>query len=97
MFWNRQEGAEALAESIQDALNTAVNAGNGKHPRQIPDSIYLMKHITAPGILVECGFLSNTQETERLQDPAYQLRLAAAVTAGYLNAGAMENESGDLR
>lgn len=97
VFWNRQEGAEALAESIQDALNTAVNAGNGKHPRQIPDSIYLMKHITAPGILVECGFLSNTQETERLQDPAYQLRLAAAVTAGYLNAGAMENESGDLR
>ncbi|WP_300754034.1 N-acetylmuramoyl-L-alanine amidase [uncultured Oscillibacter sp.] len=97
VFWNRQEGAEALAESIQDALNTAVNAGNGKHPRQIPDSIYLMKHITAPGVLVECGFLSNTQETERLQDLAYQLRLAAAVTAGYLNAGAMENESGDLR
>lgn len=97
VFWNRQEGAEALAESIQDALNTAVNAGNGKHPRQIPDSIYLMKHITEPGILVECGFLSNIQETERLQDPAYQLRLAAAVTAGYLNAGAMENESGDLR
>lgn len=97
VFWNRQEGAEALAESIQDALNTAVNAGNGKHPRQIPDSIYLMKHITAPGILVECGFLSNTQETERLQDSAYQLRLAAAVAAGYLNAGTMENESGDLR
>ena len=97
VFWNRQEGAEALAESIQDALNTAVNAGNGKHPRQIPDSIYLMKHITAPGILVECGFLSNTQETERLQDPAYQLRLASAVAAGYLNAGTMENESGDLR
>ncbi len=95
VFWNRQEGAEALAESIQDALNTAVNAGNGKHPRQIPDSIYLMKHITAPGILVECGFLSNTQETERLQDPAYQLRLAAAVTAGYLNAGELENESGE--
>lgn len=56
-----------------------------------------MKHITAPGILVECGFLSNTQETERLQDPAYQLRLASAVAAGYLNAGTMENESGDLR
>nr|WP_325200886.1 N-acetylmuramoyl-L-alanine amidase [uncultured Oscillibacter sp.] len=97
VFWNRQEGAEALAERIQDALNASVNSGNSKHPRQIPDSIYLMKNITAPGVLVECGFLSNTQETERLQDPAYQLRLAAAVTAGCLNAGTMENEPGDLR
>ena len=90
-FWNRWEGAEKLAESIQAALNAAVNAGNEKHPRQIPDSIYLMKNITAPGVLVECGFLSNGPETGLLQDPAYQLRLAAAITAGYLSAGTVEN------
>ncbi len=95
VFWNRREGAEELAASIQDALNAAVNAGNGKHPRQIPDSIYLMKNITAPGVLVECGFLSNGPETERLQDPAYQLRLAAAVAAGYLNAASAGNELGE--
>lgn len=95
VFWNRQEGAEALAAGIQDTLNAAVNGGNDKQPRRIPDSIYLMKNITAPGVLVECGFLSNGPETERLQDPAYQLRLAAAITAGYLNAGEMENESGE--
>nr|WP_325182485.1 N-acetylmuramoyl-L-alanine amidase [uncultured Oscillibacter sp.] len=94
VFWNRREGAEALAESVQAALNAAVNAGNDKLPRQIPDTIYLMKNITAPGVLVECGFLSNVPETERLQDPAYQLRLAAAITAGCLNAGGVENESG---
>lgn len=93
VFWNRREGAEDLAGSIQDALNAAINAGNDKHPRQIPDSIYLMKNITAPGVLVECGFLSNAPETARLQDPAHQLRLAAAITAGYLNAG--NNELGD--
>lgn len=91
VFWNRQEGAEALAGQIQQSLNSAINAGNKKNPRRIPDSIYLMKNITAPGVLVECGFLSNAAETEWLQDPAYQLRLAAAIAAGYLNAGAMEN------
>ena len=95
VFWNRREGAEALAESIQDALNTAINVGNSKHTRQIPDSIYLMKNITAPGVLVECGFLSNSQEAECLQDQAYQLRLAAAVAAGYLNAGDIEDEIGE--
>ena len=91
VFWNRQEGAEALAGQIQAALNAGINAGNEKHPRQIPDSIYLMKNITAPGVLVECGFLSNGAETEWLQDPSYQLRLAAAIAAGYLNAEAIEN------
>lgn len=96
VFWNRQEGAEELAESVQAALNATVNAGNEKRPRQIPDSIYLMKNITAPGILVECGFLSNGPETGLLQDPSYQLRLAAAITAGYLNANAAENELGEL-
>ena len=91
VFWNRQEGAESLAEQVQDALNAGINSGNEKHPRQIPDSIYLMKNITVPGVLVECCFLSNGPETERLQDPDYQLRLAAAIAAGFLSAGTISS------
>lgn len=84
VFWNRQEGAEGLAETVQDALNEYINAGNEKHPKQIPATIYLMKNITSPGIIVECGFLSNPEETGRLQQPEYQRKLAAAIAAGYL-------------
>lgn len=84
VFWNRQEGAEALAMLVQDSLNGTINAGNEKLAKQIPPTIYLMKNITAPGIIVECGFLSNGSETQRLQNPAYQRKLAAAVTAGCL-------------
>ena len=82
VFWNSGEGAQEWAQSVQDALNAAINPGNEKKTKRIPDSIYLMNHITAPGILVECGFLSNREETVRLQEPAYQLRLATAITAG---------------
>lgn len=84
VFWNRQEGAETLALLVQDSLNGTVNAGNEKHAKQIPPTIYLMKHITAPGVIVECGFLSNETEARRLQEPSYQRRLAAAVAAGCL-------------
>ena len=84
VFWNRQEGAEALAESVQTALNGTINAGNEKKAAQVPSSVYLMKEITVPGVLVECGFLSNAAETERLRDPAYQTKLAAAIAAGVL-------------
>ena len=79
VFWNRQEGAEELASSIQEALNGAVNAGHEKKAAQVPSSVYLMKEITAPGVLVECGFLSNAAETALLQDEGYQQRLSAAV------------------
>ncbi len=84
VFWNRQEGAEGLAELVQTSLNETINAGNEKHAKQIPPTIYLMKNVTAPGIIVECGFLSNAAETQRLQELSYQRKLAAAIAAGYL-------------
>lgn len=84
VFWNTGEGAEALAEVVQDSLNAAVNVGNEKLCKKIPATIYLMNHVTAPAILVECGFLSNSTETAKLQEPSYQLKLAAAIATGYL-------------
>lgn len=84
VFWNRQEGAEALALLVQDSLNGTINVGNEKNAKQIPPTIFLMKNITAPGVIVECGFLSNAEETRRLQEPSYQRKLAAAIAAGCL-------------
>ena len=82
VFWNGGEGAEAWGAMVQDALNQTVNAGNEKQGRRIADSIYLMKHVQSPAVLVECGFLSNGEETVLLQKPDYQLTLAAAIAAG---------------
>ena len=86
VFFNNREGADLLAEEIQTALNQTVNTGNEKSTRKIPDSIYLMNHAAAPGVLVECGFLSNAAETQLLKTPPYQLKLAAAILSGTLNA-----------
>lgn len=84
VFWNGVEGAEPLGKAVQLALNDTVNAGGEKEARQVAGSIYLMNHIAAPGVLVECGFLSNPEEAGRLQTPDYQKRLAAALAAGIL-------------
>lgn len=84
VFWNSREGAGDLAQSVQDALNLTINPGNEKHTKKIPGTIYLMKNVTAPAVLVECGFLSNPEETQQLRQPAHQLRLAASITAGCL-------------
>ena len=89
-FRNREPEAEALAQTMQDTLNTVVNTHRAKEPKQITESIYLMNHVTVPAVLVECGFLSNEEETARLRQGAYQTKLAAAIAAGYLQWAAGE-------
>ena len=84
VFYNAVEPAQQMAVSVQQALNSAVNHGSGKNAKQMDDSIYLMKNIRSPGILVECGFLSSPAEAELLQTDDHQRRLSAAIVSGYL-------------
>ena len=81
-FHNGKGTAGTAALSIQQALNSAVNERE-KDARRMDDSIYLMKHADCAAVLVECGFLSNPEETVLLQQPDYQLHIAAAIAAGF--------------
>ena len=51
----------------------------------IDASIFLLKNVTAPAILIECGFLSNAEETQLLKTEAYQQKLAVTIAAGLMN------------
>ena len=84
VFWNPQPGAEDWANCVQEPLNTAINTHRAKQAKAISSSIYLMQNVTAPAILVECGFLSNPQEAARLRDPVYQTKIAAALASACL-------------
>lgn len=84
-FYARTAGSEGLAEAIQAALNTAVNSERPKGKKPIDKSVYLMKNVRCPAVLVECGFLSNAAEAARLREPDYQRRLAVTIAAGFLN------------
>ena len=85
VFFGRVEPGELLAESIQTALNISCNAGNEKSKKMIDASIFLLKNVTAPAILIECGFLSNAEETQLLKTEAYQQKLAVTIAAGLMN------------
>lgn len=85
VFYNGQDGARELADTVQMALNCAINSGREKNPALIAKSVYIMSHVHCRAVLVECGFLSNAEDTERLQQDDYQRKLAAAIVCGYLN------------
>lgn len=83
VFYNAE--AQDTGKRVQASLNSTVNVEKKKSAKVIAPSIYLMKNIKRPGILVECGFLSNPSETEKLKSSTYQILLAASIASGFLN------------
>ena len=96
VFYNAEDGAAELATIVQQALNRSINPGNEKQEKPIGSSVYLMAHIDTPGILVECGFLSNAQETQQLKEDTYQTRLALSIAAGYLQYETTDSEASGI-
>jgi N-acetylmuramoyl-L-alanine amidase len=74
----------AFGESLHDMLVSNLDPANRRVAAPISDDIYLMKNITCPGVLVECGFLSNPEELARLQTDAYQIQLSMTMLSSYL-------------
>lgn len=84
VFFAPMDGSQAFGEYVQEVLRVSLNPDNTRLAKQIPDTVYLMNHITCRAILVECGFLSNPEEDQLLQTPGYQLKLASALAGAYL-------------
>ena len=80
VFYAKTAGSKALAELLQDELVAALNPESHRKAKQ-GSGIYLLDKITVPGILVECGFLSNRQEEEKLRSPDYQKKLSCVIAA----------------
>lgn len=72
-----------LAEYIRGAVVDWIQPQNTRELKKATDSIFLLSHTQTPAVLVECGFLSNPDERNKLKTPAYQQQLAFAVAAGY--------------
>lgn len=43
---------------------------------------YLLRKTEIPTVIVECGFLSNTEEAEKLMKEVYQEKIAQAICEG---------------
>ena len=84
VLYARTEGSKELGEAVHAALVRCLNPENRRVAMPISDSIYLMRSVRCPAILVECGFLSNASDVDRLKSPAYQKQLSVIVLGTYL-------------
>ena len=67
-------------KALQSALTKALDPGSNRTSKK-SSGVYLMEHIKKPGVLIECGFLSNPAEEAKLRDKAYQQKLCCVIAA----------------
>lgn len=82
-YYEGNSEGSTLAGLLQDAMITYVDPDN---TRQIKgdNTYYLLKHVTVPMVIVECGFLTNPTEAAKLVNEEYQDRVAWAIHLGIL-------------
>jgi len=77
-YQKNNEDSKFIAESIQNYLNKNIEYDNNRKTLPI-SNVYIMEHIKIPSVIVECGFLSNEEETMLLKTDEYQNKIAWGV------------------
>ncbi|SFQ21157.1 N-acetylmuramoyl-L-alanine amidase [Lachnospiraceae bacterium XBB1006] len=83
-YYEKNSASKMLGEQIQESIRQHVCPENGRSEAG-NTSYFLLKNSPCPAIIVECGFLSNPLEAEKLKDNTYQKKLAEAICYGILN------------
>lgn len=74
--------SERLAVCVQNALRENVDPSNNRKALVKKERIVILRDLVVPTVLVECGFLSNSQEEALLRTVDYQEKIAKAIKKG---------------
>lgn len=80
-YYTTSSESQKLAEILQKTLIEQVDTENHREAKA-NDSYYLLKRTDSVIVIVECGFLSNPQEAEKLSDEDYQQKMVNAICTG---------------
>lgn len=80
-YYNESNNAKALANNVQTSITENADANN-KRKIKSTENYYVLKVSTMPGIIIECGFLTNPEEAAALNSKEYQDKMAWSIYAG---------------
>lgn len=84
VMYSDNDDSKALGLITQDNLVSLLDSSNRRVARPAPKELLLTSSVECPTILVECGFMSNPQEVQKLASNDYQLKLAAILAGSYI-------------
>ena len=76
------KGNERMASVIQNEMIKQLNSP--MEERLLDNSIYMFKRLDIPGVLIECGFMSNSRERNLLVSDKYQSKIVKAIVDGLI-------------
>ncbi len=82
-YSTKNKESEKLANSIQVNVKKELQPENNRKIKEGRD-IYLLENMSNVAVLVECGFLTNPQEAEKLSQKEYQKILSFAIVCGII-------------
>ena len=77
-YYAGSEESKELAGRIQQVMALDLDPDNTRQAKA-NDSYYLLKKTSSPIVIVECGFLSNNEEAQKLSSDLYQEKAAWAI------------------
>lgn len=82
----------SLARSIQSTVHQKVQNDNKRQIKK-GSNLYLLENCNGTAVLIECGFLSNLAECEKLSEKEYQKELSFAIVCGIIDYVEQNNAS----
>lgn len=83
MFYSdKNPASEQLAGVMQRKFVENLQPNNQRETKLCGSELYLCYYCTNPAVMVECGFLSNSEEAAKLTDKSYQQKVAFTVFSG---------------
>ncbi len=80
IFYGQQDdSSKTVAEILQRRFIEMIQPENTRKCKPINKDVYLIYHAPSTAVLVECGFLSNTVEAQRLTEEEYQDKIAFVI------------------
>ncbi len=76
--------SEKFAECVKLSVTSLLQKDNTRLCKKAGSEIFVLNNATTPAIMVECGFLSNYNETQKLINDTYQNELAYCIFIGFL-------------
>lgn len=83
-YSKNNELSRSIASTIQGYAKTYIDCQNDRQIKAATSQIYLLDRLKMPAVLVECGFLSNSAECEKLSTDSYQTQLAVVLLCALL-------------
>ena len=74
--------SEVLGRSVRDEVVKQLQKDNERPMKRATSALYVLHRATVPAILIECGFLSNRDEEQKLLDENYKKKLAMTIVSG---------------